>query len=106
LKDFSRRDTCTRYQRSPSVADEEPSIIEGILEKRIGEAPKQLAQEGQEQRQLQANIEFFECKKGLLFMTLFDASKTAEHLRLLKVTGWSLHKEGEAGLLKQNVWKT
>ena len=69
LKEFSLRDTCARHQRSHSVAEEEPPIIEGFLEKRNGEALAQLAQEEQ---QLQANIEFFECKKGLLFMALFD----------------------------------
>ena len=72
MKDFSRRDTRARHQRSHSVAEEEPPIIEGFLEKRNGEVLIQLAQERQEQQQLQANIEFFECKKGLRFMALFD----------------------------------
>ena len=72
MKNFSRRDNCARHQRSHSVAEEKPPIIEGFLEKRYGEVRTQLAQEGQEEKQLQANIEFFECKKELLFMALFD----------------------------------
>ena len=72
LKDFSQRNTCAGYQRSHSVAEEKPPIIEGFLEKRYGEARTQLTQEGQEEKQLQANIEFFECKKELLFMAVFD----------------------------------
>ena len=76
LKDFSRRDACAGYQRSHSVAEEKPPIIEVFLEKRYGEARTQLAQEGQEAKQLQANTEFFECKKNLCLWLFLTAFKT------------------------------
>ena len=109
MKDFTRRDTCAGYQRSHSVAEEKPPIIEGFLEKRYGEARTQLAQEGQEEKQLQANTEFFECKKELLFMTVFDGFQ--DNIGLKNDRGdwmvlWSQHKEEEEGLLKQNVLET
>ena len=42
-------------------------------------------------------------KKNFCLWLYLMTFKTTEHLRLLKVIGWSLHKEEEEGLLKQNV---
>ena len=102
LKDLSRRDDCARHQRSHSVAEEKPPIIEGFLEKRYGEARTQLAQGGQEEKQLQANIEFFECKKELLFMALFDDFKDNRAFKTVKGDWMVSTQRGRSRLVKAN----
>ena len=96
MKDFTRRDTRARHQRSQSVAEEEPPIIEGFLEKRNGEVLIQLAQERQEQ----ANVEFFECKKGLRFMALFDDFDDSQAIKNAKGDLMVSKQRGRSRLVK------
>ena len=60
----------------------------------------QLAQKGQEQLQLQANIEFFECKKGLLFIALFDDFKDNRAFKTVKGDWMVSTQRGRSRLVK------